>query len=131
MFKRETITSFSEIKLRLSGMRVTEQYEILLSGDKAEVSLYFLSYENREEKYNLRKRATVSESEMLDILNQCGVLKWNGFSGKNPPHVLDGVMFRFTAVVNDGRKISADGSNNFPKHYREFTAALFNMLNNT
>ena len=131
MFKRETITSFSEIKLRLSGMRVTEQYEILLSGDKAEVSLYFLSYENREEKYNLQKRATVSESEMLDILNQCGVLKWNGFSGKNPPHVLDGVMFRFTAVVNDGRKIIADGSNNFPKHYREFTAALHNMLNNT
>ena len=131
MFKRETITSFSEIKLRLSGMRVTEQYEILLSGDKAEVSLYFLSYENREEKYNLQKRATVSESEMLDILNQCGVLKWNGFSGKNPPHVLDGVMFRFTAVVNDGRKIVADGSNNFPKHYREFTAALHNMLNNT
>lgn len=129
MFKRETITSFSEIKLRLSGMRVTEQYEILLSGDKAEVSLYFLSYENREEKYNLQKRATVSESEMLDILNQCGVLKWNGFSGKNPPHVLDGVMFRFTAVVNDGRKIIANGSNNFPKHYREFTAALRNMLN--
>ena len=129
MFKRETITSFSEIKLRLSGMRVTEQYEILLSGDKAEVSLYFLSYENREEKYNLQKRATVSESEMLDILNQCGVLKWNGFSGKNPPHVLDGVMFRFTAVVNDGRKIIADGSNNFPKHYREFTAALRNILN--
>ncbi len=129
MFKRETITSFSEIKLRLSGMRVTEQYEILLSGDKAEVSLYFLSYENREEKYNLQKRATVSESEMLDILNQCGVLKWNGFSGKNPPHVLDGVMFRFTAVVNDGRKIVANGSNNFPKHYREFTAALRNMLN--
>ena len=131
MFKRETITSFSEIKLRLSGMRVTEQYEILLSGDKAEVSLYFLSYENREEKNNLQKRATVSESEMLDILNQCDVLKWNGFSGKNPPHVLDGVMFRFTAVVNDGRKIIADGSNNFPKHYREFTAALRNMLNNT
>ncbi len=131
MFKRETITSFSEIKLRLSGMRVTEQYEILLSGDKAEVSLYFLSYENREEKYNLQKRATVSESEMLDILNQCGVLKWNGFSGKNPPHVLDGVMFRFTAVVNDGRKIVADGSNNFPKHYREFISALRNMLNNT
>lgn len=112
-------------------MRVTEQYEILLSGDKAEVSLYFLSYENREEKYNLQKRATVSESEMLDVLNQCGVLKWNGFSGKNPPHVLDGVMFRFTAVVNDGRKIIANGSNNFPKHYREFTSALRNVLNNT
>ena len=125
MFKRETITSFSEIKLRLSGMRVTEQYEILLSGDKAEVSLYFLSYENREEKYNLQKRATVSESEMLDILNQCGVLKWNGFSGKNPPHVLDGVMFRFTAVVNDGRKIVADGSNNFPKHYRDIKLRFY------
>ena len=128
MFKHENITSFSEIKLRLSGMRITEVYEILCLGDEAEISLYWLSYENHKDNYHLRQRATVPADDMIDLMNRCGVLKWDGFSGKNPPHVRDGTMFTFTAMVNDGRRIYADGSNNFPKHYRDFTDALYRML---
>ena len=45
---------------------------------------------------------------------------WDGFQGANPPHVLDGTMFEFEAVLADGTTVRASGSNNFPKHYREF-----------
>jgi len=129
MFKREIISSFSEVKLRLSGMRITEVYEIICRGKEAELSQYWLSYENHEDNYNLQKRVTVPASEFIETLNRCNVIKWDGFSGKNPPHVLDGTMFDFEATVNDGRRIHANGSNNFPKHYRDFTDALYQMLN--
>ena len=129
MFKHESITSFSEIRLRLSGMRVTEVYEIICRGGEAELSRYWLSYENHQDNYHLQKRVTVPAADVTDVLNRCGVIKWDGFNGKNPPHVLDGTMFRFEATVNGERRISANGSNNFPKHYRDFTDALYRMLN--
>lgn len=129
MFKREIITSFSEIRLRLCGMRITEVYEILCRGDEAELSHYLLSYENHEDNYHLQKRVTLPAGDMVDILNQWGVIKWDGFYGKNPPGILDGTMFRFSATVNGDRKLHADGSNNFPRHYRDFTNALYQLLN--
>ena len=131
VFKREGITSFSEIKLRVSGMRVTEVYEIVCRDTDAELSLYFLRYENHEDNYNLQKRVTVPAEDVIALLNDCGVIKWDGFSGKNPPHMLDGKMFGFTATVNGGRPLCASGSNNFPRHYRDFTDALYQMLNET
>lgn len=129
MFKRETVASFSEVRLRLSGMRITEVYEILCRGGAAELSLYRLSYENHEENYHLQQRVTAPAGDIIELLNRCGVIRWDGFYGKNPRGVRDGTMFRFSATVNGERKISADGSNNFPKHYRDFTAALREMLN--
>ncbi len=112
MFKREQITSFSEIRLKVSGMRLTEVYEILCCGDDAEVSQYWLSYKNHEDNYNLQKHVTVPAADVIDVLNQCG-----------------STMFSFTATVNGGRRLNADGSNNFPKHYRDFTDVLYRMLN--
>ena len=129
MFKREIITSFTEVRLRISGMRITEVYEILCRGEEAQLSLYWLSYENHQDNYHLQKRVTVPAGNVVGLLDRCGVIRWDGFYGKNPPHVLDGTMFDFSAVVNDGRKLCANGSNNFPKHYRDFTDALREMLN--
>lgn len=131
MFRQETVAAFSAIRLKISGMRITEVYEILCRGGETEISQYWLRFESHEEKYILQKRAIVPSGDMLALLNQCRILKWDGFSGKNPPHVLDGTMFGFTATVNDNRRICASGSNNFPKHYRDFTDALHRMLNET
>ncbi len=69
MFKREQITSFSEIRLKVSGMRLTEVYEILCCGDDAEVSQYWLSYKNHEDNYNLQKHVTVPAADVIDVLN--------------------------------------------------------------
>ena len=129
MFRQEIITSFSEIRLRISGMRITEVYEILCRGDEAEISQYWVRYVDHEDRLELQKRETAPTGDVLDVLNRCSVIKWDGFSGKNPPHVLDGTMFNFSATVNGDRKIRADGSNNFPKRYRDFTDALYRMLN--
>ena len=38
-------------------------------------------------------------------------------------------MFSLNAVVNGGKIIRAEGSQNFPKHYRNFTDGLYEMLN--
>ena len=128
MFRHEQITSFSTISLRISGMRSTEIYEILSRGGEAEISHYLLRYRNGEDERELQKRVAVPAADMIEVLNLCGVIKWDGFSGKNPPGLLDGTMFSFRAAVNDDRKICARGSNNFPRHYRDFTDALHRVL---
>ncbi len=107
MFRREQITSFSEIRLKVSGMRLTEVYEILCRGDDAEVSQYWLSYKNHEDNYNLQKHVTVPAADVIDVLNQCGILKWDGFRGKNPRGVLDGTMFSFPTVQTTFRSTTA------------------------
>jgi hypothetical protein len=123
------IYSIGKILLRLSGMRVTEEYEIVCNNDRAELSLYVFYYTNGEEKRRLEKRAETDIDLIINLLNECKVIKWDGFFGKNPPGLLDGTMFRFEAEVNDGMKIYAHGSNNFPKHYRDLTKALYEILN--
>ena len=56
------------------------------------------------------------------------MLSWDGFRGEHPKGVLDGTMFRMEATVNGGRRIRADGSQNFPKGYRELDAGIDEIL---
>lgn len=128
MFSKEKITSFKKITLKLSSMRVAEEYEILCGNSSAELSLYTVLYSNGEDNRRLEKRVEAGSAEILKILNECNVINWDGFEGKNPPHILDGTMFTFEAEVNDGKKIYASGSNKFPKHYREFLNLLNELL---
>ena len=71
--------------------------------------------------------------ELSDTVNalfkQNRVNKWNGFVGDNPPGVLDGRTMNFDAKLIDGGKISARGSNNFPKNYGLFWNSLYNLVN--
>lgn len=124
------INSFSIVTLRESGMRGSNEYEIVMKNDEAEVSHYLIRYSQGEDKRVLDKRAVCGKDVFIRLLNDCSVFSWNGFSGKHPKGVLDGIMFRFDAVVNQEEKIHADGSANFPKHYREFTDGLYAILNN-
>ena len=128
-FSEKKITDFEIITLHTSGMRGSYEHEIVLKGEEAEVSFYGIRYTNKEDKRVLEKRASCPADEIIDVLNKCRVLSWDGFYGPHPKGVLDGIMFRFSAVVNGGRKISAHGSQNFPKHYRDFTDFLYNILN--
>ena len=123
------IYSFNKILLRLSGMRVSEEYELICKNDRAELSLYVFYYTSGEEERRLEKRTETDLESIINLLNDCKVIKWDGFFGKNPPGLLDGTMFRFEAEVNDGMRIYAHGSNNFPKHYRDFIDYLYKLLN--
>ena len=122
------IESFESVLLRTSGMRGSTEYEAVKQGGKAVVSRYAIRYVDGKDQRVLEDRGTCSEARMLELLNACRLQSWNGFNGKHPKGVLDGMMFRLEAVVNDGEKIVAQGSENFPKHYREFTDGLYSIL---
>lgn len=128
MFNKRKIHSFEKLTLSLSGMRIREEYEIVRSGDKAQLSRYTVVYSDGEDNRRLEQRAEADCDEVIEILNNCGILQWDGFYGKNPPGVLDGTMFSLEAELNDGRTVRASGSNNFPKHYHDFTNALYEIL---
>ena len=125
-FKKKEIISFDEVYLKISGMRFSHEYEILADGEEAELLFYENGYWNEERIPEMRLRC--SREEILKLLNDCDVLRWDGFFGKHPRNVLDGEMFLFTAVVDEGKKIRAEGSENFPKHFSEFRKGLREIL---
>ncbi|MBQ7203895.1 MAG: hypothetical protein IJS03_07785 [Eubacterium sp.] len=127
--KTYEITSFDTVTLQESGMRVTQVYEITCDGDRAKVSLYTLTYNNGEKGKRLEESADCSAADFIKLLNDCNITAWDGFYGKHPKNVLDGTMFEFEAKLNGDKTVSANGSQNFPKHYHDFTEGLYNILN--
>lgn len=122
------IDSFEKIILRISGMRVTVEYEIL-NGEAVRLSRYRIGYTDGEDVRELEKSVSCRKEVIFELLTSCGIVRWNGFHGKHPKNVQDGDMFRFFAVVNDGQIICAEGSANYPKGYGEFIHTLNQMLN--
>ncbi len=123
------IGSFDIITLRETGMRGSTEYEIVMKDDKAEVSFYWIKYTQGKDCRVLDRRAVCSVETVIGLLNDCNILSWNGFVGKHPKGVLDGIMFTFEAIVDQGEKIYAHGSENFPKHYRDLRNGLYEILN--
>lgn len=125
---KKEIVSMQALTLRTSGMRGASEYEIVMKSGNAEVSRYGIRYSNGTDERVLEQRAECGEERMLKLLNDCRLLSWDGFDGPHPKGVLDGTMFRLSASVNGGRRILAQGSQNFPKHYRELTDGLYEIL---
>lgn len=119
------IVSFDTVTLRESSMRYVIEYEILMKADHAEVSRYGIRLARNEDQRILEKRAVCSTDTVLKLLNKCRVLSWDGFNGPHPMNVKDGIMFTLKANVNEGKKIYATGSQNFPKHYKDFRDGLY------
>jgi len=124
----KTVTDIESLTLRLSGMRLTEEYEIKSDGDKAEISYYTVSYSNGQDEKVLRKKTVCDTVTVIDALNSFDFTDWNGFHGKHPKGVLDGTMFSLSATLNGGQNLNADGSENFPKHFNEFEHWLYEIL---
>ncbi|MBP3856136.1 MAG: hypothetical protein IK990_11065 [Ruminiclostridium sp.] len=122
------IETFSIVTLRESGMRGSTEYEIVMNDDKAEISFYWIKYTQGKDCRELDRRALCSRDTIIRLLNDCDIMSWNGFVGNHPKGVLDGTMFTFNATVDQDKKIYAHGSENFPKHYREFVNALNDHL---
>ncbi len=127
LFKKEKIRNYDEICYRLSGMRGSREYEIISKDKVAEVSEYAIRYAG-EESLVLERRTLCDNEMMIEILNVCDVMSWNGFSGKHPLGVKDGEMLDFKARVNDGKIITASGSENFPKRFRDFHQEINRIL---
>lgn len=122
------ITRVESFSLRISGMRGTREYEITADGEETTIAEYRYVYRTGEEEKRPERARKMQTSEVLALLNASGVENWNGFDGPHPKHVSDGEMFTLNAVVNDGQKLHASGSENFPKGYREFVRGLEKLL---
>ena len=124
----KTIVSFETMTLTEKGMRFCSVYEITNRDGKTEISRFGRVYANGVETLELEASATCDPVDFMELANSCGIIRWDGFHGKHPKHVKDGVMFEFRAAVNDGQEIYADGSQNFPKGYHEFVRELNRIL---
>ena len=125
------ITSVQDFTLKISNMRTTYLYKIRHNDNAQKLERYQEFFVNGEVRFDLEKSSYCTNDEIIELMNNCKVMKWDGFHGKHPKNVSDGTMFSFTATVNDGQIIRADGSQNFPKGYCEFVRALDEMLSDS
>ncbi len=124
----EKIKSFEIVALNTSGMRYITDYEIVMRDGNAEVSRYAVGFRGGEKVRQLEKRAVCEPEKVIELLNKCRLISWDGFNGKHPIGVKDGTMFTLKATVNEGKKIYASGSQNFPPHYHDLTDGLYEIL---
>lgn len=114
------LTSFDTAVLCLSGMRAVRTYEITREGDVA----LFVCRETGD-------RAERPLAEVLAVFNRCGVLRWDGFSGRHPRGLLDGTMFRFTLTADGKEVVTATGSQNFPRRFYDLREYIETALHPT
>ena len=124
----KTVTSVETMTLTLRGMRGGYVYKFEGESDVTELRRYREAYSGGEDELVLESSVPCGVQTMIELMNTYGILRWDGFHGKHPKNVSDGIMFRFEATVNGGQEIFADGSENFPKGYHEFVRALDAML---
>ena len=124
----KTVNTVEMITLTLDGMRGSLVYKVSDEADKAELCRYRKLFIEGESVLELEKSVSCDTQTFIDLMNNCGVTGWDGFHGKHPRNVSDGIMFDFSATVNGGQTIHADGSANFPKGYHEFVKELNSML---
>ena len=122
------IAHFERFQLHMSGMRISEEYEMVCNGEQCTLARYEKIYGNAGEERRLSEQTTVATAQVIALLNACEVLRWDGFHGEHPKYVLDGTMFRFVLDLGEGKVIRADGSQNFPKHYHEFENQIISLL---
>ena len=124
--KSKPIKTLKSLSLRVSGMRLTEIFEIEVDGETATICYYRLNYRDGEEKKELISQKAIPATEAVDFLNQINVGAWDGFYGEHPKYVTDGEMFLLKADV-DGKTIRAEGSQNFPPHYYDLKNWFYNL----
>ena len=124
----KTVTSVEAMTLTLCGMRGSHVYRLEGEGGQCELRRYREVYSGGEDRLELEKSVPCSMQTMAGLMNSCGILRWDGFYGKHPKNVRDGIMFRFEATVNGKQTVKAEGSENFPKGYRDFARTLDAML---
>lgn len=126
--EEKTVASVESMTITQRGMRGGHVYEITETDGITELRLYREVYSGGENSLALEKSVVCDPAALIEMMNTCGVLRWDGFHGKHPKNVSDGIMFTFTASVNGGQVINADGSANFPKGYRDFMNYLDGLL---
>lgn len=134
--QKKLITSFDTISVYFYGTSAeASDYEIVHTDEGVTISYYYGIWEYNDarnmEDYLARQYNGTKEDyqTILEVLNDCNFASWDGFHKTNS-YALDGGGFALTAVINDGQKVQAHGSNAVPKHFSDFEKCISEMLAN-
>ncbi len=114
-------SQITELSLSRGGYRVPKFFEIEFDG---------LAYNLTVDRYDYAKHHKLKPEAMdkiREVLFNYDVPSWNGFD-KNDRFALDGEDFSLYITFSNGSRISAKGSNKFPKNYREVMRELEAIL---
>lgn len=92
---------------------------------RKENSIYLFEYDCVDVKYGklIMEISNEKAEEVISLLKQLKVGKWNGFNGSNPD-MLDGYSFTMSADFEDGAHLYCCGENNFPDGFFELRDQL-------
>ena len=103
-------------------------YELAQENDITEIRYYRDVFTDEGFVLTFQKSVDVDMEELIELMNSCGVSKWDGFDGKFPHDVLDAGSFSFEATVNGGQTIKAYGYIEKPEGYSEFLSEIIRMF---
>ncbi|MBO4868175.1 MAG: hypothetical protein J5585_00525 [Clostridia bacterium] len=120
-----------------SGLkRFNYSYDGTIGGNNCSYDLRYengvpvLRYESMEHPDYGEMKTEIGE-DVVDTLNNIylnlRIAEWNGYSKYNP-EVCDGEGFSLSMGFNDGKSLSASGTNAFPPGYGAFCAAMERVL---
>ena len=117
----EEMPSIETFSMSRGGYRVPKFFEIVHDG-----SIYTLQIDRYEDAvyHTLTPEAM---DKVRSIIFKYDIMSWDGFD-KNDRFALDGEDFYLYISFSDGSRISARGSNKFPKNYREAFGELETIL---
>ena len=121
---------FKRITLSETGtMAWTRETEVLKTLKGMEASLYEGSwrFNKGESRRSCRTgHGSWGKSEYSNLaakLDKLGVASWDGFS-ESDPNVMDGSSFSLEIELADGKRITAHGTNAYPKGFHDLEALL-------
>lgn len=124
-----TIEEIKSLSFSTSGSTVNSGVMYGLTYGDGE---YSVKIKHNGQSYDEAKTYPISDEqveEIIDILNNYEVWRWNGFH-EHDPDVYDGHSFHFTLTVQDGKTINAGGYMAYPENYGEVTDELLRIFNN-
>lgn len=122
------VTSVESMTLTVRGMRGGCVYSFEGADGETRLVRYREKYSDGEDSLVFEADAYIKNERVLELMNTCDVMSWDGFHGAHPKNVSDGTMFFIKATVNGGHSVSAEGSANYPKGYSEFVRTLDEIL---
>ena len=109
-------------------MRGEYGFEAKAEGECVRLTRYRVRYGKGGDERVPEMSALCAQSELAALFDRFLVPLWNGFRGPHPPDVRDGLQFSLEAELENGRRVRASGSENFPPAFSGFERGLDELL---
>ena len=113
--KSKKVTDFEEIYFTTSpGRGKSTRYIIINEGEETKITIS-VSTSARDGSGDRSEKGYCSTEDMIELLNDCDVLSWNGYDKKGDKDM----DFSFEGTIN-GEEIEAKGKMAYPKNFEDF-----------